>query len=90
MTFVEETDKAEARAAQFHAAVTHAAGSVAAGRQVVFLTVVESYDARFCLPLFVASLRSIGGLDAHLVVANLDPAAQSICSKVGVTRRGAA
>ena len=82
MTFIEDTDKAEARAKQFHAAVTHAASSTAAGRQIVFMTVAESWDARFCLPLFVASLRSIGGLNAHLVVATLDEAAQAICSKV--------
>ena len=67
---------------QFEAAVKLAGNSQAAGKQVVFITVVNYHAARFHLPLFVASLKAAGGLDQHLIVATVDAWAQNICEEV--------
>ncbi len=71
-----------AREAKFLAAVKLASSSKSAGHPIVFVTVVDGNAARYHLPLFLASLKSAGRLDQHVIVATLDTWAQSVCEKV--------
>ena len=83
LTFRDTDEHQGARIAAFQDAVKHAGQFLAPGRHAVMLTVIDFRAARFFLPIFVASLKSLGGdLDNNLVVATVDPAAQHMCSKV--------
>ena len=72
----------EQQRAQFDTAVQEASFARTAGRQVIMIAVVNHKAARHHLPIFVSSLRAVGNLDRHLIVATLDPEAQALCQKV--------
>ena len=74
--------EAALRETQLRHACEKAARSRAAGREIVLVTVVEKQAARFSLPLLVANLRSIGGLQEHLIVGCVSHAAYTLCQKV--------
>ena len=76
-----EETRAQQRA-QFDTAVQEASFARTAGRQVIMIAVVNHKAARHHLPIFVSSLRAVGSLDRHLIVATIDPEAQALCQKV--------
>lgn len=84
-TFREQDGRQKERKAAFERAVLKASAPSSAGRGIVLVVVVDHKAARFHLPLFLATLRGAGGLDASLVVTNLNQAAQEICSRVSHT-----